>query len=170
MLVKLLWAAIAVAVGAGGVASWAHRGPGEAWAVVRLDGWHAIPFLSPDWSTCYATSFTQTAFLATQQGDGAASVRARLGEPLSIMWFDELAIGAPSITFVKSEGNWVVASARGVDVPLRAQMASLQAQRTLPNEYWSYSQSCPPDQSLRIRGLTLRAGRVVRRNASVIYD
>jgi hypothetical protein len=163
-------AALALAVGAGGLTAWAHGGPREAWAVVRLDRWHAMPFLPPDWSTCYAPSFTHGAFLASQPGDAASSVRATLGEPLTITWFGELAIGAPSITFVRSGGQWVVGSASGVDAPPRAPMASLEGRRTLPNEYWSYSQSCTSEESVRIRGLTLRDGRVVRRNASVIYD
>jgi hypothetical protein len=167
--VKWLSVVAALSAGMGALASWTHGGPREAWAVVQLDGWHAIPMSPPDWSTCYPPSFTQSAFLSTERGDSEAEVRARLGEPFSITWYDDLAKG-PSVRFERFNDRWIVASAHGVDVPSGAPMSSLAGGRTLSNEYWSYSRSCTSDQSERIRGLTLRGGSVVRRNAAVIYD
>jgi hypothetical protein len=136
---------------------------------MRIDGSHAIPWLPPYLATCYPASYTHAGFLLIQPGDSDAAVRARLGAPFAITWYDDIVQG-PSITFEPTDRGWVATSSHNVVVPPRASMASLEAQRSLPNEYWSYSRKCTSSESQRVRGLTLRGGRVVRRDSAVIYD
>ena len=165
---RLGWGA-ALLAGLASAFVFGHGGVREAWAVVQLDGWHAIPYSPPDWSTCYASSFTQDRFLRVEPGDSAASVRSTLGEPLDITWYDD-AVRGPWITFEPVQGRWVVTSADGIAVSPGTSMASLEGRRAAMHEYWRYSRYCASEQSARLRNLELRGGRVVRRNASVIYD
>ena len=162
------WSA-AVVAGLAGATAFGHGGPREAWAVVRLDGWYAIPYLPPDWSTCYPPSFTQYGFLGIQPGDSHATVRAALGEPFGITWSEDNWKGA-SVTFERSNGRWVAVSAHGVEVPPGTSIESLEGRRAGLDEWWYYSRSCTSEQSERVRAFKLRGGRVVRRSTAVIFD
>lgn len=164
-----LVAAVLLAVPCGATAI--ALGRPEVWVALRLDGIHAIPWELVGMQTCYARSFTHAAFLQVSRGNSTADVRAVLGEPLEIRWSLEDDPRLRSVDFELLAEHWVVAQSFHVDVTAGTPIAALESLRPqVVQEEWSFSRSCSPSETHRMRRLTIVNGRVARRVSGVYYD
>ena len=146
---------------------WALGGPTEAWAIIRLDGAHAVPLTPLGLGTCYAPGFTHAGFLAVRPGDSMETVRAKVGRPLQIVDRSD----GRMVTFELQGGRYVVSGTYGVDLAARASMESADpANHSLGEVEWRYSRQCTYIDSNRIRNVYFDAGRVTRCFSGVYYD
>jgi hypothetical protein len=147
---------------------WAFGTPSELWAVVRLDGVHAVPWMPME--TCYATRFTHAAFRRIRIGESADEVRAALGEPLTMTWL----VGPPSggvVGFRRDGVRWVTSRTLDIQAFAGTPMESLDTLRPhITSEHWSYARSCVPDDSRRSRTVSFAGGRLTSLSAGVYYD
>jgi hypothetical protein len=152
------------------LACWGLGGPAEAYAVARIDGLEAIP-LFPMIGTCYPSGFTHAKYRRVSPGDAADSVRARLGEPLSILWSLDDEVMGKFVWFEFVEGEWRSTYSHSLNVADGTAMSALVAIRPqVVGEMWTYSRSCVRDDSRRVRAVSFRRGRVERLASGIYYD
>jgi hypothetical protein len=150
--------------------AWSH-GPLEAYAIARLDGAELVPLPLPPIETCCPAGFTNANYLRVAPGDTADDVRARLGEPLQIFWALDEGFLPPSVWFEARGGSWVASYASKIEVAEGTPMSTLATLRNrVVVEVWTYSRSCAPDSSRRVRDVTFEGGRVVHRSSGVYHD
>ena len=124
LVIKLTGLAVVVALAFASAVVWALGGPTEAQAIVRLDGAQAVPLTPFGLATCYAPGFTHAGFLAVRPGDSMATVRARIGKPLEIVWADRS--DRRIVVFeLQGERYVVVSRTYGMDLATGASMESV---------------------------------------------
>ena len=172
-MIKKLGLALALAVVGvvvfGSAVVWALGGPTEAWAIVHLDRGAAVPLTPLGLRTCYAPRFTHAGFLAVRPGDSMETVRAKIGQPLRIVWSHRS--DGRLVEFELQGKRYVVSGASGIDLAAGASMASVDpARHGLLDVRWMYSRQCAYIDSNRVRIVSFDAGRVTERHSGVYYD
>ena len=169
LMLKLTGLVVVVALVFASAIMWALGGPTEAWAIIRLDGAHAVPLTPLGLGTCYGPGFTHSGFLAVRPGDSMDTVRARIGKPLEIVWAD--LTDHPIVRFELQGGRYIVSGAYDMDLPIGASIESVDPARWgLREAQWTYSRQCTYIDSNRVRNVYFDAGRVTRRFSGVYYD
>jgi hypothetical protein len=144
-------------------------GPAEAYAVARIDGFQIVPL--PFVSTCYPPGFTHAKYRQVANGDTPDAVRARLGDPLTILWSLDDEFMGQFVWFEPVDGQWRSTYAHEMGVPNGTPMSALAALRAgVVGEVWRYSRSCERDSSLRLRWIAFSHGRMNGRGWGIYYD
>lgn len=177
-LAKVVAIAGAIFAAIVGLTVWTLGGPAEAYAIARIDRFEVVALFPI--GTCYPPGFANTEYRQVSNGDTPDAVRARLGEPFEILWSLDDEMWGKYLWFERVDGQWRSSNAHELlDVPRGTPMSSLTALRgDVVGEWWRYSGSCVPDDSMhivpddsmRMRWVSFRRGRVDRRGSGIYYD